>query len=315
MQKPNLYPLVMTPSLHVKVWGGRRLETMMGKSLPTDEPYGEAWEVHDTAAVANGALAGKTLGEVLSLYGHDLVGEKNDPALGFPLLVKLLDATDWLSVQVHPNDEQAQRYDQQPRGKTEAWYVLNADEGAQLVYGMKSGMSGEEMDAAIRENRLEPLLNMVEVQAADALFVSPGTVHALGPGLLIYEIQQSSDLTYRLYDWGRVGLDGKPRDLHIEKGVAVSITAYTPNVKRGDVNRVLVECPYFRTSVRIFDGELVVVPTEAAFHLLTVIDGALTVEAEGVSESLVKGQSAVIPASISSYTVAGSGKLLTSYQP
>jgi mannose-6-phosphate isomerase len=315
MTQTALYPLLMNPALHVKVWGGRRLATLMGKTLPTAEPYGESWEVHDTATVANGPLAGKTLAELLQEYGHDLVGAKNDPAVGFPLLVKFLDATDWLSVQVHPNDAQAQQYDGEPRGKTEAWYVLAGEPGSKLVYGMQAGTSKAEMAAAIRENRLEPLLNYVEVQPGDALFVSPGTVHALGPGLVIYEIQQSSDLTYRLYDWGRLGLDGKPRAMHIEKGTAVSITEYAPTVLRGTGDRMLVECEYFRTTTRAFTGAAVEFPTHGAFHLLTVIEGALTVEAAGVSITVQHGQSAVIPAALSAYTVSGTGKLLTSWQP
>jgi len=305
----------MNPALHVKVWGGRRLETLMGKALPTAEPYGESWEIHDTATVANGPLAGQTLADVLKQYGHDLVGVKNDPALGFPLLVKFLDAADWLSVQVHPNDAQAQQYDGEPRGKTEAWYVLAGEPGSQLVYGMQAGTSKAEMAAAIRENRLEPLLNYVEVEPGDALFVSPGTVHALGPGLLIYEIQQSSDLTYRLYDWGRLGLDGQPRAMHIDKGTAASITEYAPTVLRGTGDRVLVECAYFRTTTRSFTGNAVELPTGGAFQLLTVIEGELTVTAADVSITVQHGQSAVIPAALPTYTISGTGKLLTSWQP
>lgn len=306
----------MSPSLHVKVWGGRRLETIMGKALPTAEPYGESWEVHDTAVVSNGALTGKTLAEVLALYGADLVGEKNDPTLGFPLLVKFLDAADWLSVQVHPNDEQARRYDQFPRGKTEAWHVLAADEGSCLVYGMQPGTTPHSMADAIRENRLEPLLNMLEVTVGDTLFVSPGTVHALGPGLLIYEIQQSSDLTYRLYDWGRMGLDGKPREMHIDKGVAVSILDRVPEVTRATgAAEVLVQCDYFITMLHRFDGESAERHTQGAFHLLTVSAGALTLDGAGVRVELRMGQSAVIPASIPSYRLSGTGTLLTSWQP
>lgn len=311
---PPLYPLLMRPALHVKVWGGRRLESILGKALPTAEPYGESWEVHDTATVANGALAGMTLGDVLARYGTDLVGARNDPALGFPLLVKFLDATDWLSVQVHPNDEQARHYDHFPRGKTEAWYVLAGEPGARLVFGMQPGTSRAEMAAAIRENRLEPLLNTVEVAPGDALFVSPGTVHALGPGLLIYEIQQSSDLTYRLYDWGRMGLDGKPREMHIDKGVAVSNVESVPEVLRPrGVN--IVHCEYFSTLRHEVPRQPTVYATDGGFCLLTVIDGDVTVAGGGVSVDLARGQSAVIPAALPTYTVSGNGTLLTSYQP
>jgi len=317
MTQPSLYPLLMQPSLHVKVWGGRRLETVLGKTLPSAEPYGEAWEVHDTATVANGDLAGQTLGALVMRYDKDLLGVRNDPALGFPLLVKFLDAADWLSVQVHPNDQQAQQYDGEPRGKTEAWYVLAAEGERKLVYGMQPGTSRTDMADAIRENRLEPLLNYVTVGVGDTLFNSPGTVHALGPGLLIYEIQQSSDLTYRLYDWGRMGLDGKPRAMHIDKGTAVAITDSAPTVLRhtDEPNRLLVDCPYFTTTLTAISGTSAPIPTGGVFHLLTVIDGALTVDDGRMNVEIGRGQSAVIPAALTTYTLHGMGKVLTSYQP
>src|SRR5262245_4247873 len=135
----TLYPLLMQPALHTKPWGGRRLETVLHKSLPTDEPYGESWELHDTATIANGSLAGRTLGDVLPEYGNDLVGSDNNPSVGFPLLAKFLDAAEWLSIQVHPNDEQASELESEPRGKSEAWYILAADAGAQLIMGVQSG--------------------------------------------------------------------------------------------------------------------------------------------------------------------------------
>lgn len=316
-----LYPLLMQPSLHVKVWGGRRLESVMGKALPTAEPYGESWEVHDTATIVNGVLAGKTLAEVLALYGRDLVGAHHDPALGFPLLLKYLDANDWLSVQVHPNDEQAQKYDHEPRGKTEAWYVLAAEPNAKLIYGMKPGTTKEDMAAAIRETRLEPLLNYVDAKVGDTFFVKPGTVHALGPGLLIYEIQQSSDLTYRLYDWGRMGLDGKPREMHIDKGVAVSNMSITSPNDEGESAEsyspieTLFRCEYFSTwrdHVQADPTNPVEYKSGGYLRILTAQDGDLTVEANGFTVPFRKGQSVLIPASIADYRVSGVGTLLTS---
>ncbi len=191
----SLYPLLLNPALHTRVWGGRQLETVFHKPLPTAEPYGEAWEMHDTATIVNGPLAGRTVADVLREYGHALVGPDHDPALGMPLLAKFLDSADWLSIQVHPNDEQARLLDGEARGKTEAWYVLAAEPGARLVMGVRPGTSRAEMAEAIRTNSLERLVMYADVSVGDVLFVQAGMVHALGPGLLIYEIQQSSDLT------------------------------------------------------------------------------------------------------------------------
>jgi len=230
MPKPKLYPMLLDPALDLRVWGGRHLETVMGKTLPTAEPYGESWEMHDTSTVVNGALAGRTLGDLLATFGADLIGERNDPRKGIPLLVKLLDANDWLSVQVHPNDAQARELEGEPRGKTEAWYVIAAEPDAKLVIGLLPDATPASMAEAIRDNRLEELLVYANVVAGDVLYIPAGTVHALGPGVLVYEIQQSSDITYRLYDWGRMGLDGKPRALHIDKGIAVSQLGHLPPI-------------------------------------------------------------------------------------
>ena len=217
-----LYPLKLRPALHVKVWGGRRLAQLMRKRLPSAEPYGESWELHDSATVANGPLRGASLGDLARRFGAELIGCGQDPDDGVPLLAKLIDATDWLSIQAHPNDEQAQALEGERRGKTEAWVVLHAEVGARLVIGLQPGTRRDQMAEAIRSNRLEELLIFAEVATGDVLQIPANTVHALGPGLLIYEIQQASDTTYRLYDWGRLGLDGQPRELHIAKGLEVA---------------------------------------------------------------------------------------------
>jgi mannose-6-phosphate isomerase len=322
-ENPALYPLLLQPSLHVKVWGGRQLETVMHKPLPTDEPYGESWEMHDTATVANGALAGKQVGEVLALYGKDLCGKDNDPALGMPLLAKLLDATDWLSVQVHPNDDQAQQLDNEARGKTEAWYVIAAQPGAKLVIGVHPGTLPAEIAQAIRTNSLERLLVYAEVAPGDVLYIPAGTIHALGPGILIYEIQQSSDLTYRLYDWGRPGLDGKPRQLHVEKSITVANTEKLPAIRHTGSSTAaeveIVDGEYFRTvlhQLNAANGEHVELDTgKRAFHILTCIDGAVSVEHEGTLVSLGMGQTSLIPAALGRYAIRGTGNVLRSWQP
>ena len=319
----QLYPLLLQPALHLRVWGGRRLETVLHKTLPTNEPYGESWEMHDTATIANGTLAGKTVGEALSIYGTALCGQNNDPALGMPLLAKFLDAADWLSVQVHPDDAQAQQYDGEPRGKTEAWYVVSAEPGAKLVIGVRPGTPHEEIAQAIRSNTLEELLVYAEVKAGDVLYVAAGTIHALGPGILVYEIQQSSDLTYRLYDWGRMGLDGKPRQLHIEKGIAVSNTSSLPTIHHtgGDESAEveIVRGPFFVTVLHQLNpqnGETIQLNTdERIFHILTCISGSAAIEHDEGKVDLAEGQTVLIPAALGQYAIHGTAKVLRSWEP
>lgn len=317
----NLYPLLLEPTLHVKVWGGRRLQTVMNKALPTDEPYGEAWELHDTAKVVNGNLAGKTLADLLTEYGTALIGEKNDPSEGFPLLAKLLDAEDWLSVQVHPNDEQARELEGDPRGKTEAWIILGAEPESQLVIGVQPNTSREAVGEAIRENRLEDLLVYQNVKAGDVLFIAAGTIHAIGPGIVLYEIQQSSDVTYRLYDWGRMGLDGKPRPLHIEKSLKVSTVeslpklVSTPDDARATVN--LIRGEYFTTDLhRLNDpSEKIGLDTLGQyFHILTCIEGEVQVIYGDMVVVMQKGRTVLIPASLGHCQLSGAGRLLKSMQ-
>lgn len=314
----ELYPLLLNPALHVRVWGGRRLEYTLHKRLPTDDPYGESWELHDTAAVANGPLTGRTLGDLLAEYGHALVGPENDPADGFPLLAKLIDAADWLSVQVHPDDQQARQLEGDPRGKTEAWYILDAQPGARLVIGIRSGTSKEAVGEAIRTNTLERLLVYAPVRAGDVLLLRAGTVHALGPGILVYEIQQSSDVTYRLYDWGRMGLDGKPRELHIDKGVAVAHLATLPQIRRVENDSAttpVVANEFFTTLLYRLDAAArMVQDTGSRFHALTCIEGSAAVEAGQTRVILNMGDSALVPASVPIYTLTGSGRVLCSYQ-
>lgn len=312
-----LYPFLLQPVLHARVWGGRRLADVFGKALPTDEPYGESWELHDSVRVLNGSLAGKTIGELVKSMGEDLIGYLSDPKEGFPLLVKLLDASDWLSVQVHPNDEQARQLEGDPRGKTEAWIVLAAEDGAQLVCGVQSGVTREAVAAAIRENCLETLLVYADVAVGDVLFIRANTIHAIGPGLLIYEIQQSSDITYRLYDWGRPGLDGKPRPLHIEKGLAVANLDGAPPISHIPDNgamSVVVTCDYFTTVLHRLDGYSVTLDTGARFQALTCIAGEMRVRVKREALDLRAGQTALVPAGVHTYTLSGRGKVLRSFQ-
>ncbi len=314
MPDVSLYPLKLQPTLHVKVWGGQKLAERLNKSLPTQEPYGESWELHGSASVLNGSLRGRNLAELTREFGEDLVGKGNDPDHGFPLLAKFIDANDWLSIQTHPNDVQARALENEPRGKTEAWVVLQADEGAQLVIGMQPGTSREQMSEAIGQNRLENLLVYAEVKAGDVLYIPANTVHALGPGILIYEIQQSSDITYRLYDWGRLGLDGQPRELHIEKGIQVCNLHALPQVEQ-PVGDLLIDGEYFRTWRHEHEKDQLTIASEGRFQALTCIAGNLLAEAAGHPPiELAVGETGLIPACLNAFSLAGSGVVIRSCQ-
>ena len=309
-----LYPLKLSPSLHKKIWGGRRLKTMMQKRLPTSEPYGESWELHDTATVDNGPLRGSCLGDLARDYGAELLGSGNNPKDGFPLLAKLIDASEWLSIQVHPNDEQARILEGEPRGKTEAWVVLYAQAGAQLVIGLRPATTREGMAEAIGCNRLEELLVYAEVKAGDALHIPANTIHALGPGLLIYEIQQASDVTYRLYDWGRLGLNGQPRELHIDKGVQVANLESLPRVLQPE-DDLLVDGEYFRTWRHDLRDRELAIETDGRFQSLTCIASNCLVIAPGQEAiELSLGETCLIPACFDRFHIRGAGTILRSSQ-
>lgn len=223
-----LYPMTFTPVLKDYVWGGRNLETRLGRRLPPEGVIAESWEIaaHEdgTSTVDNGPLAGQPLTAVHAALGLDLIGRRNAWAQArgkFPLLIKLLDAATPLSVQVHPDDAYALAHEGNELGKTEMWVVLHAEPGAELILGVKAGATREAFRQAIAENRLEPFLHRVAVRAGDHVCVPAGTLHAIMGGLLIAEIQQNSNTTYRVYDWGRVGKDGKPRPLHVDKALDV----------------------------------------------------------------------------------------------
>lgn len=328
-----LYPLRLTPALVLKVWGGRRLNTRLNIPLPDDQPYGEAWIMHDSATVNNGALRGQSVADVLRIYGRELIGVGAIDA-GMPLLAKFLDASDWLSLQVHPNDDQARTLDGEARGKTEAWYVIDAEPGSQLAIGIQPGNSREDMADAIAAGTLEGMMVYATVSAGDVLSIAPGTIHALGPGILIYEIQQSSDLTYRLYDYGR------PRELHVEKGLQVAHIESVPPIKHtahdGSEVIEIVSSPYFTTLLRQMRvGDYVRDDTrKQRFHILTCIEGEAVLEwgarssetRRSASTSAISvdsaepvdlrlGETILVPASVGEFRLRGRGRVLQSFQP
>jgi mannose-6-phosphate isomerase len=210
----DLYPLLIQPQFHERVWGSRDLSPIYAREI-TGNPVGESWLTGDECRVANGPLAGRSLGDLSVALGRRLLGEAATDASRFPLLVKFLFPRDKLSVQVHPDNEAAARVGL-PCGKNECWYVLRAEPGAQIALGLKPGTAKTDVEQAIRETKMEQLLNWIDARPGDMFYVEAGTVHAMGPGLVIVETQQNSDTTYRLYDYGR------PRELHIAEGLRVT---------------------------------------------------------------------------------------------
>lgn len=247
-----LPPLIFAPIYRRYIWGGRRFAAAFTRDLPRGEDYAESWELvdrgGDQSLVRVGPLAGRSLGEIVRTQGGELFGHA--PPVAFPLLFKFLDANRVLSVQVHPDDARAARLDPPDRGKTEAWYVVAAEPEARIYAGLRAGVGPAELAAAIRGGSCEEVLHAFAPAAGDCIFIPAGTVHAIGAGLLVAEIQQSSDVTYRLFDWNRTDAAGRPRPLHIEAGIeAVTRTGPVgPVAARPTADpavRGLVACDYF----------------------------------------------------------------------
>ncbi len=278
-----MYPLLLKPAVKDYLWGGQKLKTLY--KIDTDlDVAAEAWVLschpNGPSTVQNGEFAGKTLSETLAAWGQTAP----------EILVKLIDARDKLSLQVHPDDAYA-RVHHQSRGKTEMWYVLDADPGAALICGFDHAITTEEFAAQIAAGTPESVVSFVPVHPGDVFFIPPGTVHAIGAGILLAEVQQNSDITYRVWDWGRVGADGKPRQLHIEQALAVSKTepytvekdaTATKEIEGGSI-RTLAECPYFATYALTLDGKASVeIPADIRGVLCT--GGAATVCAKGCED-------------------------------
>ncbi len=301
-------PLTFEPILKRIRWGGTRLGTVLGKPLGPHTDYAESWEVADHGAdqslVASGPLRGMSLGRLVQESGERLLGVQAGLSQ-FPLLVKFLDANDWLSLQVHPNDAQAAEYEPGENGKTEAWVILDAEPGSRICAGLKAGVDRSVFAAHLSEGTVEDTLHMFEVQAGDCIFVPAGTVHAIGPGILLAEIQQQSDLTFRLHDWGRLGSDGQPRALHIEESLACI------DFSRGPVSPVvpaqlnsgshaserLVREDYFGIDRHRASTPFAIVP-EQRFRVLVCLDGSAEIAADNCTAQLRRGQTVLVPACV-----------------
>lgn len=304
-----MYSLKLKPALKDYLWGGIKLKTEY-KMKSELEKVAEAWvlSTHKDGAciVLNGKLKGKTLNDALEAFGKECLGENGAKFSYFPILIKLIDAKDDLSVQVHPDDEYALRVEGE-YGKTEMWYIVDCEEGASLYYGFKKVISKEQFRHMIADNTLTDALNCVPVKKGDVFFIPAGTIHAIGKGILIAEIQQNSNTTYRVSDYGRLGADGKPRPLHIDKAVEVTeLSLPKPQSKLG--YGVLAESEYFR--VRLIDTENTnkIVVDNTSFAALLCLEGEVSVD--GIT--LEKGECAFIPAARGELTLSGNAKLIES---
>lgn len=299
------------------IWGGNRLREEYGKKLDSDK-IAESWELSchkdGQSVIDGGEFDGKTLSEFIEAKGKTVVlGTNCDRFEYFPILIKLIDAKDNLSVQVHPSNEYALKVEGE-YGKTEMWYIVDCSEGAELLYGFKHEISKEEFEERIKNNTLLDVTNSVPVHKGDVFFIESGTLHAIGKGILIAEIQQNSNTTYRIYDYGRVGNDGKPRELHVQKALDVTerippkypTTAQgAPEKVEGGVKTLLRSCEYFNVNKLEVDGTMTLNADEKSFKSLLFLDGAAEIKGADGSQTAKKGESFFIPAGSGEFTITG----------
>jgi mannose-6-phosphate isomerase len=308
-----LYPLTFHSIFKERVWGGRRLEELYCKPLPPRVPIGESWEISDrlgdVSVIANGPLAGKDLHWLVQNHAAELLGSAKAQAGRFPLLIKILDAQEKLSLQVHPPADKAAALGGEP--KTEMWYIADAAPGAELYVGLKKGVARAEFEQRILAGTVAECLHRLSVRPGDAMFLPSGRVHAIGAGLVIFEIQQNSDTTYRVFDWNRMGLDGKARELHLAQSLAsIDFNDFEPALIRSDLRdagkrkvRPLVRDPLFTVEACRMDRSSRDSLATGKMQIVGVLSGSLQVRDLGTSASLLAGQFCLVPASLKGATL------------
>jgi mannose-6-phosphate isomerase len=314
----RLYPLKFQDIFLDKIWGGDAMRLYLEKGVSPGAKIGESWELSEhrsgESLVKEGSFKGQSLSQVVRQHPEAILGKSIAHRFGkIPLLVKFIDAQDRLSIQVHPDDAYAQVHEKD-FGKTEAWVVVHACPGAKIICGLKRPLTQDEIERAIAKNSLETMLNEFEVKAGDCIFVPAGTVHAIGAGVLIYEIQEVSDVTYRLYDWGRLGDDGKPRGLHVETALKVMHYADTEDHRtipvriksKGYEREFLTGCSYFVLEKYYITGEAPRNPPDR-FEILTAISGQGTVVCERGEYPVQCGETVLLPAEAGAYRIRGDG--------
>lgn len=308
-----LYPLIFQPIFKERVWGGRNLERLYGKPLPAQAPIGESWEITDRpegiSVIANGPLVGKSLRWLMEEHRKDVLGSQAASTGSFPLLVKILDAKETLSVQVHPPASESMRLGGEP--KTEMWFITDATPEAALYVGLRSGVTRDDFERRIADGSVAECLHRVPVKSGDAMFLPSGRLHAIGGGNVIFEIQQNSDTTYRVFDWNREGLDGKPRELHVAESLAsIDFTDFEPGLiaskySRNDTLKVryLVDNPLFRVDACLVKrGQRFHLRSEA-MQILGLVRGNLKVTHGENVLNLSPGDFCLLPANLGRVTL------------
>lgn len=318
----NLYPLKFTPICKEKIWGGEKLRVLLNKKFEKLPNCGESWEVsgveNEISVVSNGFLKGNSLEEIIEIYMGDLVGEKTYDKFGieFPLLVKYIDAKDKLSIQVHPNDEMAlERHG--TFGKTEMWYVIQADEGAKLITGFNRPLDKKEYLHLFENGRLEEILNYEEVKAGDVFFMPAGRVHAIGGGIVLAEIQETSDATYRIFDFNRLDDHGNPRELHTDLALDAIDFKFEENYRTAyksvdNASTTLIECQYFTTNLLPFNQKVERdFAARDTFVIYMCLEGEYKITWEESSIAVKKGETILVPALISNFSLEPSDGNMT----
>lgn len=318
---PKIYPLQFDPILKERIWGGEKLKTELNKPI-TSKITGESWEIStvkgDVSVIANGALKGKSLMDVINDNPDEILGTEVYARFGkeFPLLFKYLDAREDLSIQVHPNDALAKEL-HDSFGKTEMWYIMQADDDARIIVGFKENSNAAEYLEYLENKTLLSILDDVKVKSGDVFFLETGTVHAIGAGLVVAEIQQTSDITYRLYDFDRVDANGATRELHVD--LALDAINYNVTETKKDYTKDLnksnpvVECPYFTTNFIPLDGKIAVNKNGKSFTVYMCIDGQFEIEYNDAVYKYKKGDTLLIPAGISQLIISGKASILEIY--
>ena len=304
-----LYPLTFHPIFKERIWGGRKIEKLYGKKLPPRKLIGESWEISDRpgdeSVIANGKFAGKSLHWLMENFSRDILGDaKPTNENRFPLLIKILDAREKLSLQVHPPASKAAELGGEP--KTEMWFIADAAPGAELFVGLKRGLTRAEFEKKISDGSVADCFHRVPVRAGDTMFLPSGRVHAIGAGLVIFEIQQNSDTTYRVFDWNRTGLDGKPRELHIAQSLAsIDFSDFEPKLVEtkfsGDdkiKSRLLVRDKLFNVGHLELKSGAAAKLNEQKLQVIAVVKGQIEINSNSETENLCAGQFCLIPASL-----------------
>lgn len=316
----NAYPLKFHPILKDRIWGGTKLESL-NKNLPSNE-IGESWEIsmvdQDINVIANGIYENKSFKDLVDQFPMEILGDKVYAKFGnqFPLLFKFLDAKTDLSIQLHPNDEIAkERHDS--FGKTEMWYVMQADENARVILGFKKDSSAEEYLQHLENKTLPTVLQEYYVKPGDVFFIETGTIHAIGGGILLAEIQQNSDITYRVYDWDRVDANGNERELHVDLALdAISYKTKKAKIdytEKTNENVTLVDCPFFTTNIVALEEQYNKTKNTDCFLVYICTEGNANLKVGETIISVVKGETLLVPACITSFSIEGNAKLLEVY--